>query len=66
MINKIVPNSSIRGALVDFISNTKIIQDTGLKTAIIDADSIIFAVCVDKKQDEQQVAQNGAQTERSL
>jgi len=66
MINKIVPNSSIRGTLLDFISNTKIIQDTGLKTAIIDADSIIFAVCVDKKQDEQQVAQNGAQAERSL
>ena len=66
MLTKVTPNASIRGALVDFISNTKIIQDTGLKTAIIDADSILFAICVDKKQDDYQIAHFGAQTERTL
>lgn len=66
MLIKIVPNPSIRGSLVDFISNTKIMQDNGLKTAIIDADSILFAICVDKKQDDYQIAQYGAQTERTL
>lgn len=66
MLIKIVPNPSIRGALVDFISNTKVMQDNGLKTAIIDADSILFAICVDKKQDDYQIAQYGAQTERTL
>jgi 5'-3' exonuclease len=66
MLTKVTPNASIRGALVDFISNTKIIQDNGLKTAIIDADSILFAICVDKKQDDYQIAHFGAQTERTL
>jgi 5'-3' exonuclease len=41
-------------------------QDNGLKTAIIDADSILFAICVDKKQDDYQIAHFGAQAERSL
>ena len=66
MNTKITPNPSIRGGLVDFISNIKVIQQEGLKTAIIDADSILFAVCVDKKQDENQIAQYGDQTERTL
>lgn len=66
MLSKLAPNPSIRGTLVDFISNTKIMQDNGLKTAIIDADSILFAICVDKKQDDYQIAHFGAQAERSL
>jgi 5'-3' exonuclease len=66
MLSKLAPNPSIRGTLVDFISNTKIMQDDGLKTAIIDADSILFAICVDKKQDDYQIAHFGAQAERSL
>lgn len=65
-INKIVPNPSIRSILVDFIDNTKVIQQSGLKTAIIDADSLIFAVCVDKKQSDEQVEQYGLQSERTL
>lgn len=66
MISRIIPNPSIRGTLLDYIHNTKVLQKNGLKIAIIDADSIIYSICVDKKQEVEQIEAYGLQSERTL
>lgn len=57
-------NTKLRSSLVDYINNIKYIDIN--KVAIVDADSIIYAICVNKKQDENQVSEYGLQSERSL
>lgn len=63
---KINVNSQLRSSLVDYINNIKVIQKDDYKVAVIDADSIIFATAVDKKQTDEQIEQYGNQTERTL
>ena len=63
---KINVNSQLRSSLVDYINNIKIIQKGDYKVAVIDADSIIFATAVDKKQSDEQIEQYGNQAERTL
>lgn len=63
---KINVNSQLRSSLVDYINNIKVIQKGDYKVAVIDADSIIFATAVDKKQTDEQIEQYGNQTERTL
>jgi hypothetical protein len=63
---KININSQLRSSLVDYINNIKIIQKDNYKVAVIDADSIIYATAVDKKQTDEQIEQYGNQIERSL
>jgi len=63
---KINVNSQLRSSLVDYINNIKVIQKDNYKVAIIDADSIIYATAVDKKQTDEQIEQYGNQIERTL
>jgi len=64
--SKINLSSQLRGTLVDFLNNVKVIQKGDYKVAIIDADSIIFATAANKKQTDEQILQYGDQTERTL
>jgi 5'-3' exonuclease len=63
---KINVDSQLRSSLVDYLNNVKIIQKDDYKVAVIDADSIIYAIAANKKQTDEQIEQYGDQTNRTL